>query len=522
MNAQARVQKKRVSGLIISLFVLLFLSSLAYGEQPDSGAPESGVLLHDSGSFRFLDVMNMDANGNPLIWDPSNEKMVKLNHLDGSTIWEAECRIGSSPYIDNVIDSRGNVVLGGTLFDDVHHFLRKYDDKNGVLLWEIINPVYYSPTPEIYLDHSGNVFSSGTDGVTNYIAKYSADSGAVIWKHNRGLLDTHILRVNSGGNIIAYDLDSTNNLCHVSKYNGKNGAVMWQNTQQAYLGGITYERMAIDVHFDKIGNLYLTGANLPNGSTRFISKYNGVTGALIWEKSVLGDTIDFDSNGNAIVFRSVNDTTLSITRYNGATGKVMWESTHGIFSWGNFKHIFDSRGNVMVVGSANDIAVSITKYNGVTGRILWEIIPTFRTNRDLVTLDSAGDLIVEGTAGGDTVSLAKYKGSTGILLWEKTHGLPANNSLTDAGAGLDSEGNVLIQGQVNDTTMFISKYNGSTGSVMWEVTHSGSHTDIHFDKNGSIFVAGFNSGSITRNDSLSGTLIWEKTFWSPDPDPIIE
>jgi outer membrane protein assembly factor BamB len=184
--------------------------------------------------------------------------------------------------------------------------------------------------------------------------------------------------------------------------------------------------------------------------------------------------------------------------------------------------MFDSKGNVMVAGSANDIAVSITKYNGVTGRILWDIIPTFRTNRDLVTLDSAGDLIVEGTAGGDTISLAKYKGSTGILLWEKTHGLPATNSPTEAGAGLDSEGNVLIQGQVNDTTMFISKYNGSTGSVMWEVTHSGSHTDIHSDKNGSIFLVGFNSGSIARNDSLSGTLIWEKTFWSPGPSPIPE
>jgi WD40 repeat protein len=194
----------------------------------------------------------------------------------------------------------------------------------------------------------------------------------------------------------------------------------------------------------------------------------------------------------------------------------MWESTHGIFSWGNFKPMFDPKGNVIVVGAANDTAVSITKYHGATGRILWDIIPTFTTNRDHVILDSAGDLIVEGTGGG-TEFLAKYKGSTGILLWEKTYGLH-----TYAGTSLDLEGNVLVQGQLNDATIFIRKYKSSTGGVMWEATHSGSYVDIDFDKNGSVFVVGFNDGFITKSDTSSGALVWEKTFWSPDPSPTPE
>ena len=518
MDTQTKIQKRRVSVFIISLFLLVSLSSFVYGEAWDSAAPASGIWLGDSGPFSDLAVINTDANGNLLIWDPRSERVVKLNQTDGSTIWEAECSVGSVPYIDNVIDSKGNVVVGGTFFDDAHHFLRKYDGNSGVLLWEVLAPVYNSyVSPQIYLDHSGNVFSSGTDGVTNYIAKYSADSGAIMWKQNRGPLETLILRVDSGGNVTAYDLDPTNNLCYVSKYNGRNGAIIWQNTQQAYLGGIPYGRMAIDVHFDNKGNLYLTGANLPDGSTKFISKYNGTTGALSWQKSVLGETIDFDSNGNVAVFHNVNDRTLSITRYNGATGKVMWETTHGILSWGNFKGMFDPRGNVMVVGAANDTAVSITKYHGATGRILWSIIPTFTTNRDHVILDSAGDLIVESTGGGDTEILAKYKGSTGIPLWEKTH-----DPQIYAETRLDLEGNVLVQGRLNDTTLFIRKYKCSTGSVMWEATHSGSCVDIDFDKNGSVFAVGFNDGFITKSDTSTGALVWEKTFWSPDPSPTPE
>jgi hypothetical protein len=520
MKAQTKIQKKRVGILIISLFLLVSLSSFVYGEW-DSAAAAPGGWLQDSGPFSFLDVINMDAKGNLLIWDPRNERVVKLNHVDGSIIWGAGCNVGSSPYIDNAIDSKGNIVIGGTFFDDAHHFLRKYDGKNGVLLWEVVTPMYNSSaSPQIYLDHSGNVFSTGTDGATNYIAKYNANSGAVVWKQNRGPLETRILGVDPGCNVTAYDLDPTNHLCYVSKYDGRNGAVIWENTQQAYLGDVPYERMAIDVHFDGRRNLYLTGANLPDGSTRFISKHNGTTGALIWQKSVLGDTIDFDSHGNVVVFHNVNDRTLSITRYNGSTGKVMWESTHGIFSFGNFKHMFDPKGNVIVVGSANDTAVSITKYHGATGHILWDIIPTFTTNRDHVMLDSAGDLIIESTGGGDTESLAKYKGSTGILLWEKT--LAATGSQAYAGAGLDLEGNVLVRRQVNGTTAFITKYNGSTGGLMWDATHSGSQIDIDFDKNGSVLVIGFSDGFIAKNDTSSGDLIWEKTFWSPEPSPIPE
>ena len=143
---------------------------------------QAGVLLRYSDPVSSLSVMNKDTSGNLLIWDSRNERITKVNHRNGSTLWEADCSVGSDPSIHNLIDSKGDVVVGGILAGDRNSFIRKYSGKNGLPLWGVISPVYNSRAPEIYLDHSGNVFSSSTDGAANYIAKYSSNSGAVIWK----------------------------------------------------------------------------------------------------------------------------------------------------------------------------------------------------------------------------------------------------------------------------------------------------------------------------------------------------
>ena len=117
---------------------------------------------------------------------------------------------------------------------------------------------------------------------------------------------------------------------------------------------------------DASGNVIVSGyANTPTGSDWKTTKFNGATGAVIWESLFNGTAngsdqayaMTLDSAGNAIVTGyqwNGADGDIKVIKYAAANGAVVWQASVAGTPGGNDFGIYvatDSTGNVFVGGS---------------------------------------------------------------------------------------------------------------------------------------------------------------------------
>ena len=209
-------------------------------------------------------------------------------------------------------------------------------------------------------------------------------------------------------------------------------------------------------------------------------------GAKLWErryaggaaKNCIGKQVRMDAAGNVIVTGSAEngiDLDIHTAKYNGGTGAVIWDKTYnGAFDDEPNGLVVDANGDVFITGytwtltGTNDFYTA--RYDGNNGTLLWQ--QTFDSgggNTDMaiatgIVVDAAGDLFVTGytvSAGNYDFRTIKYKKDNGNQLWQQSFNGAANRNDRPVGIGLAPAGEVLVTGWSDngaDLDYYVIKY----------------------------------------------------------------
>ena len=245
------------------------------------------------GSFTFMSVLRVDANGNIYAAGTFQGSFT----YDGTTLTYPNT---STSFIVK-LDNSGNLVWSGLMQGP-----QNSSERNNVT--------------DIEIDNSGNVFVSGT------------------FNNSEIVFGNVVLNSISYGNIF------------LVKYNSE-GVAQWGNVS----GNSTCSNLSWDITLDNSGNIYLTGSycgTLTFGTTTvtagtgakfYIAKCDNTTGAVAWVKSTTEGAFnaihsaDVDDNGNLIVagtfLHAVNfgnnisltsDTSAQYVAFYNAEGLAQW------------------------------------------------------------------------------------------------------------------------------------------------------------------------------------------------------
>ena len=362
--------------------------------------------------------MAVDASGavavtgtsfNGTEWDCYTAKYAAGN---GALIWERTYNgLGNGNDYGKAVavDSSGNVVVTGSSYDtsdDVEYYTAKYAAADGALLWEkhYNNSSGYAAAIDLALDSRGNVVVTGTTFENGgwYTAKYAAADGALLWEQRYSIPADRVayarsVALDSSGNVVVTGysrLSAGGGLyCYTAKYAAADGALLWENVGNAING----MKVAVDGggNVVVVGTFY--GGNPLNGGTLndyYTAKYAAADGALLWEQYYNGpengnDTpggLAVDASGNVVVtgssflgsaYASNNGYGSYMAKYAAANGALLWERR----GWplpGNNERMpvaVDASGNVVVTGNSfngsnNDYYTA--KYAAADGALLWE------------------------------------------------------------------------------------------------------------------------------------------------------
>ncbi len=507
---------------------------------------------------------------------------IKYAAADGAFIWEKRYTASGNntdiPY-SLAVDSANNVIVTGYSsgsISNTDYYTVKYAVGNGDLLWEKryngSNNSYDTAT-SLALDDSDDVIvtgtSQGSDGKSNYYtAKYSADSGALLWEKRAAAptsqsssANASAVAVDGAGNaIVTGSLSSGSGAdFYTVKYAANSGSLLWE-TRHNKIGSNIDSCAAVAV--DGVGNIVAAGSSQGAGTNRdyYTAKYAAATGSLMWATRYNGPANDYDSAsaaavdgaGNVIVTgasaNGVNNDICTV-KYAATTGSLLWERRYngtGNGSDGASAVAVDAVGNVIITGSSQGAGANVdyytAKYAAADGALLWEKRyngPANGTDVPIALgLDGGGNVLVTGqsrSASSNTdYYTAKYAAADGELLWESRYNGPANANDYANALAVDGEGNVLVTGYSNNSgsnpDYATVKYAAANGQQMWVRRYNGPAIydygyGVAVDGVGDVFVTGYSYGSSTDSDyytakyaAANGALLWEKRYAPPPGD----
>lgn len=323
------------------------------------------------------------------------------------------------------------------------------------------------------VDSQGNVIVAGyrTAASDDFLTvKFRSDGSGVAWRatyDRAGGIDQALAVAVDGNNdviVTGYSWNGQNSDIHTIKYNGATGAVVWQ---KSYNGAADGNDHATAVATDGLNNIYVAGYS-QNGSGNddyVILKYEPTGGALTWEESADGGGIDqvaaitVGPDGIAVTGQSWSGAAFEyLTQKYDFNGGKLWERRYGA--------------------------------GGAKGKV--------------VGMDAGGNVFVSGNvnlSGTIRVYTAKYAAASGEILWERTYNGGFGDDVNALVVG--SAGNVYITGHTTTLTgneeFYTARYAGADGAISWAKSYdagSGS-TDIAaaiaVDPAGDVFVAGYSA-----------------------------
>jgi outer membrane protein assembly factor BamB len=318
-------------------------------------------------------------------------------------------------------------------------------------------------------------------------------------------------------------------------------------------GGCASDQRSVAV--DAQGNVFVSGfTDTVTNSDMMLVKYNGATGAVLWQKTfnAAGDQFEqawalaLDPAGNAIV---------SGYAYNNMTGEydfktIKYASADGAIAWENnftgpavgidygLALATDAAGNVyaggMVFNGSNDDA-KILKLAATDGAVIWDKTFTgaagFNDYIYALAVDSAGNVVVTGeeqlSAIDSDWKTIKYAAADGAILWQASHAGTSPGLDIPFSLRIDAANNVFIAGHSFNGTNAdgkVIKYAGTNGNILWEKTFSGGAGDdifysVALDAAGNAIATGFrfdatygNEWNTVKYAAANGAVLWERTF----------
>jgi Secretion system C-terminal sorting domain len=340
---------------------------------------------------------------------------------------------GFEEIIDLKQDASNNTYICGVTqvaAGDYDIFVRKIDPITGFVLWNVV----YSGTPnydlckEMKIDNAGNVYIVGglTVAATNLnlvVLKIEGSSGTLMWQNilgpsgvGRDIAKT--LTIDATDNVyIAAETRSVANALdiYIIKYNGATGAIIWQTAIDGYGFDDTPEKIVLD----NLNNVIVTGTSFKDilqEEDVFTAKLNS-TGALQWKRNFSGTGQDFDS-GKDVKIDPLNNIYV-IGRTKGISTAedltVLRYRPDGNLHW-NFRYpsagAFYDEGNALTIN--NNFEIFAGGYTFSTA-----------TNNDYLTLRL------------DTL---------GTMIWSTKFDGTAHNSDQSVQSIFDTQGNVFVAG----------------------------------------------------------------------------
>ncbi len=323
------------------------------------------------------------------------------------------------------VDASDDVVVTGffSAYGASAYGTIKYS-RSGVPLWtnRYYGPGNFDYATAVALDHSGNVFVTGSSGDEDYALYHNLDgatikyssAGVPLWTNryngDRSTYPTAIA-VDGNGDVIVtgYTIDANRNSSGSAtiKYSGA-GAPLWTNRNLRY----TAKALAVDGNTNvfvagywyNVDPDYTTIAYSSAGVPLWTNRYNGVD-----NRSDSATSVAVDRSGSVFVTGS------SYSFANGDDYATIKYSDAGVPLWTNL---------YSGPGSGSDKAVALA-------------------------VDGNGDVIVTGYSLGSSssndIATVKYSGA-GVPLWTNRYNGPANSDDRATALSVDGSGNIYVTG----------------------------------------------------------------------------
>ncbi|MDB6077290.1 MAG: hypothetical protein JWO82_1037, partial [Akkermansiaceae bacterium] len=311
------------------------------------------------------------------------------------------------------------------------------------------------------------------------------------------------------------------------------------------------------------GNVIMAGVstfghnqNFSNLANIRTAKYDGATGALIWQArstGPYGDTVTdmaVDSAGNAIVVGArmdqydINAHAFYVAKYAAADGSLLWERSFTPRSFFTGV-VIDAQDNVIATGvqrttdySPVDSDIETCKFNGATGETIWDNVYTgvqfasaTTDGAQALTLDANGNVFITGYAANSNWQypecvVLKLAGDTGTNLWTVNRRIDgaSGSSGMDVVVGPDGSPIVAVNTPQGFGGLRVIKFQGTDGTELWVNTQDGPQRDLPaglvMDSKGDVILTGstlpngpFQYDIFTRKiKGTDGTSIWTQVF----------
>jgi hypothetical protein len=364
----------------------------------------------------------------------------------------------------------------------------------------------------------------GIEDETVQVAQYDTSNGNRIWLQalpgyclENGLKCAMKFDA-SGDLVIASAVYTAGSVPHIrlTKLAGATGAPIWGVTYN-----VTAKSWPSDLHIDASGDIVVTGMG-DDGTDQWdirTIKFNGSNGAEMWSavftesgtSTEEGRHVRFDAAGNVVVV-GINTNpsgTIHVLKYNGATGAQMWNANAvGVPT----SLAIDAAGDVVVAGTSTEGGsgsnLKTLKYNGATGAHIWSAL-TYGPGRTQafshgIAVNPAGDVFITGltnVTNGTRWFVIKYSASVGAYVWSNTYNPNNGGGFTSSLAIVMDGNNPVLTGDFaapgEAHGIWTAKFDGAAGTPIWTHAYGGSEatglgigTAIALGAPGSVFVAG--------------------------------
>jgi uncharacterized delta-60 repeat protein len=366
----------------------------------------------------------------------------------------------------------------------------------------------------VAFDSAGNALIGGYQNLSGstdddyWLVKLRPD-GTIAWRaafNKAGGSDLiTAVAVDGNDNVVVTGVvwNGINTDIHTIKYNGATGAVIWQHT---YNGTANGNDMASGIAVDAGNDVYVSGYTQSSGGSDdgLLLKFNGAASG-------------------------ASNPPVATASYNGPANGA-----------DRFKQLAVRGSAVAVTGESwngTDFDIVTSRYD-LSLNSQWTVgYSSSGANHDsgkYVRIDAAGSVIIAGvSANGLDYDdyVAKYAAADGSRLWDVLYN-----------GGYDEEPNALVVDSVGDVYIagytwtlsgrndfFTARYNGTTGMPIWQrVYNSGTNNDdvatatgLLVDEAGDVFVTGytvaggnFDYRSVKYNRA-NGNLLWQKGLNGP-------
>ncbi|PYM86695.1 MAG: hypothetical protein DME09_01890 [Candidatus Rokuibacteriota bacterium] len=388
------------------------------------------------------------------------------------------------------------------------------------------------------VDSAGNVIAAGATSGYFTVVKLDGATGTELWRQtikgaSSGSNFAQAVAVDEAGNVVAAGSltvlavgETRIHAWTVIKFDGASGTELWRETTD------TSDRtpVARAVAIDGAGNVLAAGLRAGGFQIFMVRKYDGASGALVWEGQVSGGTnpvgqgkaVAVDGAGNVVAAGVANTGgNFVVATLDGSSGGELW--VHSIPCCG-IANACCGVANALAIDGANVVAAgratnkpqtnnfAVVKLDGASGAELWRQAISLNASApeaaNAVAVDEDGGVVAAGVTGapgpGTNFTVVKFNGADGAELWRLTVNGTASNSLDQALAvAVDRRGDVAAAGTTQNTSGSITssdftvvKVDGESGEELWrQVIGSAPGTNggalaVRVDAACSVIVAG--------------------------------